>query len=182
MALVAVGDRPRRGGGAGRCAARSRSIPHGHEPLTLRSDNGLVFGAQGFVSVVRRYGLEQEYITPYSPEQNGMIERFFLTLKQEVIRAAPVRGPRPRLPRRGGLARSLSRGPAHTGARLSHAERIPGDISGLTCTGTRGTPQTAVLRSSPSDPPPSPARPGQRWTIGWQLPQSGTRSLAGSSL
>jgi len=44
-----------------------------------------VFGAKVFVSVVRRYGLEQEYITPYSPEQNGMIERFFLTLKQECV-------------------------------------------------------------------------------------------------
>ena len=48
-------------------------------------DNGLVFGAKVFVSVARRYGLEQEYITPYSPEQNGMIERFFLTLKQECV-------------------------------------------------------------------------------------------------
>jgi len=66
-------------------ALRERHITHGHEPLTLRSDNGLVFGAKVFVSVVRRYGLEQEYITPYSPEQSGMIERFFLTLKQECV-------------------------------------------------------------------------------------------------
>ena len=42
-------------------ALRERSIPHGHEPLTLRSDNGLVFGAKVFVSVVRRYGLEAAY-------------------------------------------------------------------------------------------------------------------------
>lgn len=34
------------------------------------------------MAVVRRYGLAQEYIKPYSPEQNGMIERFFPTLKQ----------------------------------------------------------------------------------------------------
>ena len=66
-------------------ALRERDITRGHEPLTLRSDNGLVFGAKVFVSVVRRYGLDQEYITPYSPEQNGMIERFFLTLKQECV-------------------------------------------------------------------------------------------------
>jgi putative transposase len=44
-----------------------------------------VFGAKVFVSVVRRYGLEREYITPYSSEQNGMIERFFLTLRQECV-------------------------------------------------------------------------------------------------
>src|SRR6185436_1462765 len=44
-------------------ALRERGIPHDHDLLTLRSDNGLVFGAKVFVSVVRRYGLEQEYIT-----------------------------------------------------------------------------------------------------------------------
>ena len=32
-----------------------------------------------------RYGITKEYITPYTPEQNGMIERFFLTLKQECV-------------------------------------------------------------------------------------------------
>ena len=66
-------------------ALRERHITRGHPLLTLRSDNGLVFGAKVFTSVVHRYGLEQEYITPYSPEQNGMIERFFLTLKQECV-------------------------------------------------------------------------------------------------
>ena len=38
-----------------------------------------------FVAVARRYRLTQEYITPYTPQQNGMIERFFLTLKQECV-------------------------------------------------------------------------------------------------
>jgi putative transposase len=66
-------------------ALRDRHIDHGHAPLTLRSDNGLVFGAKVFVKVVRRYGLDQEYITPYSPEQNGMIERFFRTVKEECL-------------------------------------------------------------------------------------------------
>ena len=66
-------------------ALRDRRIEYGHAPLTLRSDNGLVFGAKVFVSVVRRYGLDQEYITPYSPEQNRMIERFFRTLKEECL-------------------------------------------------------------------------------------------------
>lgn len=51
----------------------------------MRSDNGLVFGAKAFVKVVRRYGLDQEYITPYTPEQNGMIERFFGSLKAECV-------------------------------------------------------------------------------------------------
>ena len=53
--------------------------------LSLRSDNGLVFGAKAFVAVARRYGVSQEYIPPYTPEQNGMIERFFKTLKEECV-------------------------------------------------------------------------------------------------
>jgi putative transposase len=32
------------------------------------------------------FGLEPEYITPYSPEQNGAIERSMRTLKEERIR------------------------------------------------------------------------------------------------
>jgi putative transposase len=53
--------------------------------LTLRSDNGLVFGAEAFQKVVRSAGLRQQYITPYTPEQNGMIERWFRTLKEECL-------------------------------------------------------------------------------------------------
>ena len=66
-------------------ALRSRKIDPAANELTLRSDNGLVFGAKPFVKVVRRYGLDQEYITPYTPEQNGMIERFFGSLKAECV-------------------------------------------------------------------------------------------------
>ena len=48
-----------------------------------------------FVKGVKRYGLDQEYITPYTPEQNGMIERFFKTLKEEcACVGAAVRRPR----------------------------------------------------------------------------------------
>lgn len=64
---------------------RSRGIREGSPELMLRSDNGLVFGSKVFVKVVKRYGLDQEYITPYTPEQNGMIERFFKTLKEECV-------------------------------------------------------------------------------------------------
>ncbi len=55
------------------------------EMLTIRSDNGLVFGSKAFVAVVNKYKIDQEYITPYTPEQNGMIERFFRTLKEECV-------------------------------------------------------------------------------------------------
>lgn len=66
-------------------ALRARGIKPGSLELTLRSDNGLVFGAKEFIKVVRHWKLDQEYITPYSPEQNGMIERWFRTLKEECV-------------------------------------------------------------------------------------------------
>ncbi|HSW47710.1 MAG TPA: IS3 family transposase [Candidatus Saccharimonadales bacterium] len=65
-------------------AVKSRSINMIHG-LILRSDNGLVFGSKVFTSTARKYGLQQEYITPYTPEQNGMIERWFRSLKEECI-------------------------------------------------------------------------------------------------
>jgi putative transposase len=34
---------------------------------------------------VRFYGLKQEFITPYTPEQNGVIERFIGSLKDECV-------------------------------------------------------------------------------------------------
>ena len=55
------------------------------DKLVIRSDNGLIFGAKEFSSVVNSVKAHQEYITPYTPEQNGMIERFFRTLKEECI-------------------------------------------------------------------------------------------------
>jgi putative transposase len=33
--------------------------------------------------VVKDYGLAQEYITPYTPQQNGLCERFIKTFKEE---------------------------------------------------------------------------------------------------
>lgn len=53
--------------------------------LVLRSDNGLIFIARSYRSTVKDYGLSQEFITPYTPEQNGVIERVFRTLKEECI-------------------------------------------------------------------------------------------------
>lgn len=31
------------------------------------------------------YGIKQEFITPYTPEQNGLIERFIRTIKEQCI-------------------------------------------------------------------------------------------------
>jgi putative transposase len=51
--------------------------------MTLRHDNGLVFGSRQYVRTVKAYGLTQEYIAPYTPEQNGLCERFIRTIKEE---------------------------------------------------------------------------------------------------
>ena len=54
-----------------------------HRPFLLRSDNGLVFTSRSYTAVVRGYGLKQKFITPPSPEQNGMVERVIRTLKEQ---------------------------------------------------------------------------------------------------
>ena len=51
----------------------------------LRSDNGLVFTSRSYTALVRGYGLRQEFITPHSPEQNGMVERLIRTLKEQCV-------------------------------------------------------------------------------------------------
>lgn len=53
------------------------------KPFLLRSDNGLVFTSRSYTSLVKSYGLQQEFITPYCPEQNGMIERVIRTFKEQ---------------------------------------------------------------------------------------------------
>jgi putative transposase len=56
--------------------------PSGETPV-VRSDNGLIFQSRRFRAACRDYRLTQEFITPYTPEQNGIIERFFRSLKEE---------------------------------------------------------------------------------------------------
>jgi putative transposase len=51
----------------------------------VRSDNGLIFQSRRFRAACRDYRLRQEFITPYTPEQNGIIERFFRSLKEECV-------------------------------------------------------------------------------------------------
>lgn len=51
--------------------------------LTLRHDNGLVFGSRQYRALVKDYCLIQEYTAPYAPEQNGPCERFIRSFKEE---------------------------------------------------------------------------------------------------
>ena len=38
------------------------------EPFLLSSDNGLVCTSRSYTALVKSYGLQQEFITPYSPK------------------------------------------------------------------------------------------------------------------
>jgi putative transposase len=58
--------------------------PAGSAPV-IRSDNGFIFHSRRFRAACRDYRLSQEFITPYIPEQNGIIERFFRSLKGECV-------------------------------------------------------------------------------------------------
>jgi putative transposase len=45
----------------------------------------LIYQSRRFRAACRDDRLRQECITPYTPEQNGMIERFFRSLKEECV-------------------------------------------------------------------------------------------------
>ena len=65
--------------------ARDGCLGKVKHPFLLRSDNGLVFTSRSYTALVKSYGLQQEFITPYSPEQNGMVERVIRTLKDQCV-------------------------------------------------------------------------------------------------
>ena len=67
------------------CLSRFGTLRPAGETPTLRSDNGLIFTSRRFREACRFYRLAQEFITPYTPEQNGLIERFFRSLKEECV-------------------------------------------------------------------------------------------------
>lgn len=65
--------------------ARFGTLGRVEEEFLLRSDNGLVFTSHHYTAIVRSYGLKQEFITPHCPQQNGMVERFIRTLKEQCV-------------------------------------------------------------------------------------------------
>lgn len=67
------------------CIRRFGTLRPECEMPVIRSDNGLIFQSRRFREACRFYRLQQEYITPYTPEQNGLVERFFRSLKEECV-------------------------------------------------------------------------------------------------
>jgi len=67
------------------CIRRFGTLRPRRPTPTVRSGNGLIFQSRRFRAACKDYRLRQEYITPYTPEQNGIIERFFRTLKEECV-------------------------------------------------------------------------------------------------
>lgn len=59
----------------------TRRLGSGDCPLC----NGLVFTNRDYTRLVRSYGLQQEFITPHCPQQNGMVERVIRTLKEQCV-------------------------------------------------------------------------------------------------
>jgi len=106
------------------CLARFGTLRPAAAPV-LRSDNGLIFQSRRFRQACRDYRLPQEFITPYTPQQNGIIERFFRSLKEECVGSISFTRSR----RRGGLFGTGSTGtitavrirPSRTEARSSIA-------------------------------------------------------------
>ena len=65
--------------------ARFGTLGRAKAPFLLRSDNGLVFSSRSYTALVRSYCLQQEFITPYCPQQSGMVERVIRTLKEQCV-------------------------------------------------------------------------------------------------
>ncbi len=64
---------------------RFRTLRPGGTTPVLRSENGLIFQGRRFRQVCRGDRLQQEFITPYTPDQNGLNKRLFRSLKQECV-------------------------------------------------------------------------------------------------
>lgn len=65
--------------------ARFGTLGRVETAFLLRSDNGLVFTIRSYTALVRSDGLRQEFITPHTPQQNGLIERLIRTLKEQCV-------------------------------------------------------------------------------------------------
>lgn len=66
------------------CLKRFGILPR-ESGVTVRSDNGLVFVSRLYRRMLKSYGLQQEFIHPHTPEQNGVVEAYHKTFKRECV-------------------------------------------------------------------------------------------------
>lgn len=76
--------------------ARFSSLSRVRHPLLLRLDNGRSFTSRAYTRLVKSYGLQQQFITPRCPQQNGMVERVIRTLKEPCARRQRLKSLTPR--------------------------------------------------------------------------------------
>ena len=58
---------------------RFGALPNGDANVILRTDNALVYASELYRALAKSYGLQQEFILPHTPEQNGVAESFMGT-------------------------------------------------------------------------------------------------------
>lgn len=66
-------------------ATRFTNGPKAPKELEIIHDNGSIFLARRFMAETKFFGIQQRFIPPRAPENNGMIERFFRTIKEECV-------------------------------------------------------------------------------------------------
>src|SRR5262249_35618249 len=120
--------------------------PEGSTPV-VRSDNGLIFQSRRFRAACKDYRLRQEFITPYTQEQNGIVERFFRSLKEECVWQHSFPSFVGSAPCRAAMDRVVQRAASAPGARLSQPAPVPGATTstcGLTAGGHFTNPRVRI--------------------------------------
>ncbi len=64
---------------------RFGALPTADAGVSLRNDNGQVYASKLYRKLAKSHGLHQEFISPHTPEQNGVAESFMGTFKCKCV-------------------------------------------------------------------------------------------------
>jgi hypothetical protein len=134
---------------SGKATTASAALEHGliarfgtlgrvDRKFLLRSDNGLAFTSRHFTTLVRSYGLRQEFITPHSPWASDQWRHHGSSRSKMAWSSARS-------------ARSRSNAFTATASKASstpHRLSVPGSASTITAAHTRRLPCARPLRHS----------------------------------
>jgi putative transposase len=67
------------------CLMRFGTLRPDGATLVIRGDNGRIFQSRRFRAACPDYRLRQEFTTRFTPEQNGIVERFLRSLEEECV-------------------------------------------------------------------------------------------------